>query len=103
MTKLATDGLQDLCSENIRTAGNNLQNDSVVLVQLGVGVDVKITPWWWRCGAAPSCGLLNSNIYGIRHCASTLQKHMTNINGGDYRCYIHLSFPWSSFSYFKLH
>ena len=107
MTELATDGLQDLCSGNIRTAGNNLQNAGVVLVQLGVGVDVKITPWRWHCGAARSwgsgCGLLNSNIYGIRHCASTLQKHMTNINGGDYRCYNHLSFPWSSFSYFNLH
>ena len=35
--------------------------------------------------AVCGCGLLNSNIYGIRHSALTLQKHMTNINGGDYR------------------
>ena len=37
--------------------------------------------------AVCGCGLLNSNIYGIRHSALTLQKHMTNINGGDYRFY----------------
>ena len=103
MIELATDRLQDLCSKNICTAGNNSQNDGVVVVQLGVGVDVKITPWRWRCGAARGGGLLNGNIYGIRHCASTLQKQMTNINGGDYRCYNRLSFPWLSFSYFYLH
>ena len=39
MTELATDGLQDLCSEDVCTAGNNSQNDGVVLVQLSVGVD----------------------------------------------------------------
>ena len=48
--------LQDLCSRNIHTAGNNSQNDGVVLVQLGVGIDVTITPWWWPCGVARSCG-----------------------------------------------
>ena len=53
---MATDGLQDLYSGNIRTVGNNSQDDGVVLVQLGVGVDVMITPWRWRCGAARSCG-----------------------------------------------
>ena len=42
MTELAMDDLQDLCSGNIRTAGNNLQNDGVVLVQLSVGVDVRL-------------------------------------------------------------
>ena len=46
-------------------------NVVVVLVQLGVGPDVKVTPWRWCCGAARSCGLLNSNIYGITHSAST--------------------------------
>ena len=45
MTELAMNELQDLCSWNIRTAGNNSQNDDVVLVQLGVGVDLTITPW----------------------------------------------------------
>ena len=33
-----------------------LANDDVVLIQLGVGVDVKITPRRWRCGAGHSCG-----------------------------------------------
>ena len=42
MTGLATGGLQDLCSRNIRTAGNNSQNNGVVLVQLGVGVDERL-------------------------------------------------------------
>ena len=42
MTELALDELQDLCSSNIRTAGNNLQNDGVVLVQLSVGIDVRL-------------------------------------------------------------
>ena len=44
MTELAMNELQDLCSRNIRTAGNNSQNDGVVLVQLGVGVDVWLLP-----------------------------------------------------------
>ena len=44
MTELAMNELQDLCSRNIRTAGNNSQNDGVVLVQLGVGVDVRLLP-----------------------------------------------------------
>ena len=48
-------------------------NVVVVLVQLGVGLDVKVTPWRWCCGAARSCGLLNSNIHGIRNCALTFQ------------------------------
>ena len=42
MTGLATGGLQDLCSRNICTAGNNLQNNGAVLVQLGVGVDERL-------------------------------------------------------------
>ena len=53
--------------------GNNSHMD-VVLVQLGVGVgdgllrgDSAV-----ECGAAHCCGLLNSNIHGIRHCALTL-------------------------------
>ena len=45
MTELAIGDLQDLCKGNIRTVGNNLQNDDVVLIQLGVGAGVKITPW----------------------------------------------------------
>ena len=56
MTELAIGDLQDLCKGNIRTVGNNSQNDDVVLIQLGVGVGVKITPWQWCCGAACSCG-----------------------------------------------
>ena len=54
MTELAIGDLQDLCKGNIRTVGNNSQNDDVVLIQLGVGVGVKITPWQWCCGAARS-------------------------------------------------
>ena len=42
MTELALDELQDLCSRNIHTAGNNSQNDGVVLVQLRVGIDVRL-------------------------------------------------------------
>ena len=52
------------------------------LIQLGVGVDVKTTPWQWRCGAActvvavSSCSLLNSNIYGIQTlCLSIIEAH----------------------------
>ena len=42
MTELAMDGLRDLRSRNIHSAGNNSQNDGVVLVQLCVGVDVRL-------------------------------------------------------------
>ena len=71
MTELTMNGLQDLCSGRIRTACQQLANDGVVLVQLGVGIDVRLL----HRGSAVElpvvavCGLLNSNIYGIRHCA----------------------------------
>ena len=35
-------GLQDLCSRRIRTAWQQLAKDGVVLVQLGVGVGVRL-------------------------------------------------------------
>ena len=56
----------------------------MVLVQLGVGIGVKITPRWCHCGAAQVavavalaviCGLLEQLKFGIRHCAITFQAH----------------------------
>ena len=67
-------GLQDLCSRRIRTTWQQLAYNGVVLVQLGVGVGVRLL----RGGSAVElpvvavCGLLNSKIYGIRHCALPL-------------------------------
>ena len=57
------------------------------LVQLSVGVGVRLL----RGGstvelplvAVPGSSLLNSKMPGIRHCSLILNKHMTNINGGD--------------------
>ena len=42
MTELTMYGIQDLCSRRIRTARQQLANDGVVLVQLGVGIDVRL-------------------------------------------------------------
>ena len=80
-------GLQDLCSRRICTAWQQLTYNGVVLVQLGVGVGVRLL----RGGstvelplvAVPGSSLLNSKMPGIRHCSLILNKHMTNINGGD--------------------
>ena len=62
MTELALDELQDLCSRNIHTAGNNSQNDGVVLVQLGVGIDERLLHGGCAVEmpevAVCSCGLL---------------------------------------------
>ena len=68
-------GLQDLCSRRIHTAWQQLAYNGVVLIQLGVGVGVRLLrgsstvelPIVVVCGS----GLLNSKIYGIRHCALT--------------------------------
>ena len=42
MTELTMNGLQDLCSRRIRTAWQHLVYNGVVLVQLGVGVGVRL-------------------------------------------------------------
>ena len=56
-----------------------LANDDVLLVQLGVGVDVKVASWRLHCGAARSCGLqlrfTKTVKFGIRHCALTFLAH----------------------------
>ena len=60
------------------------RNNGVVLIQLGVGVGVKITPRRSCCGAAQVavavalamiCSLLKQLKFGIRHCAVTSQAH----------------------------
>ena len=84
-------GSQDLCSRRIRTAWQQLTYNSVVLVRLGVGVGVKLL----HGGSAVELTILA--VRGIRHCALTLQKHMTNISGSDCRYYNRLSFLWSNF------
>ena len=42
MTELTMNGLQDLSSRRIRTAWQQLAYNGVVLVQLGVGVGVRL-------------------------------------------------------------
>ena len=42
MTELTMNGLQDLCSRRIRTAWQQLVYNGVVLVQLGVGIGVRL-------------------------------------------------------------
>ena len=45
--------------------------------------------WSW-CSMLVVCSLLNNKIKCIRHCASTIQKHMANINDRDCWSYNHL-------------
>ena len=76
VTELTMNGLQDLCSRRICTAWQQLAYNGVVLVQLGVGIGVRLL----RGGstvklpvvAVRGSGLLNSKMHGIRHCALTL-------------------------------
>ena len=42
VTELTMNGIQDLCSRRIRTAWQQLAYSVVVLVQLGVGVGVRL-------------------------------------------------------------
>ena len=89
----------------IRTAGIS-SHGGVVLIQLGVGVDVTITPWWWRCGVARGCSLrlrfARTIRFGIRHCA---YNNLAHDEYQQWRLWLLncSSFSVIKFSYFILH
>ena len=77
---LVQGGVTGLAINRISATGifgqlTSTRNSGVVLIQLSVGVDVTITPWRWRCGAA--CGLRFARTikFGIRHRAIPFQAH----------------------------